>query len=173
MREIGPNGHDRNHPARDAAREYISRGWKPVPVSPKEKRPTIPHWQRKTFEPRDFRRWDNVAIQLGACSGGLLDVDIDCKEARKLAPYFLPRTDAIFGHKSSPRSHHLFVSDLWRRAESAVMKFNDPRPPATNGGGGHGACLLELRCGRVERVNGIDVLKGAVSVFPGSRHPSG
>jgi hypothetical protein len=41
-------------------------------------------------------------------SWGIVDVDIDDKEALKFAPYFLPETDCIFGHASKPASHWVY-----------------------------------------------------------------
>lgn len=172
MRPIGRNQDNRNDPylARAAARSYQHRGWKPVPIPVGKKRPTIADWPTRTFEPEDFPRRGSVAIQLGPPSNGLCDVDLDCKEARALAHHLLPATRAIFGRGSTPAAHHLFYSDAWERAQNVTLRFDDPRGAK----GEHGACLLELRTGRVERSDGKgDVVKGALSVFPGSRHPSG
>ena len=101
-------------------------------------------------------------------SGGLCDVDLDCAESRALAPYFLPETAAVFGRRSSPQSHWLYVSDLYQNAKRAAEKFEDP----TRQGDGHehGVCLIELRTGRVGKEQEPI---GALSVIPPSTHPSG
>jgi len=44
-------------------------------------------------------------------SAGLVDVDLDCEEAIELAPLYLPETGAIFGRKSAPKSHWLYIAD--------------------------------------------------------------
>jgi hypothetical protein len=112
----------------------------------------------------------NIGIQLGSVSAGLCDVDLDCEEARKLAPHFLPPTNAIFGRPSSERSHWLYKSNLWKTASAAVTGYDDP----TEAAGEHGVRLIELRTGRVTTdAEGNEVVKGAVSMAPPSLHPSG
>jgi putative DNA primase/helicase len=96
----------------DAALDYASRGWKPVPISRKTKKARGKDWQKRPFDPRQFNgNADNIAVQLGAASGGLCDVDLDNTLAIGLAPEFLPPTDAIFGRRSK---------DVRDRAESAA-----------------------------------------------------
>ena len=87
----------------DAAIAYHKRGWKPVPLGRKSKKPTDKGWQKRAFAPEQFNgNAQNVAIQLGAVSGGLVDVDLDSMLAIGFAPEFLPPTGAIFGHRSKP-----------------------------------------------------------------------
>src|SRR5262249_7903614 len=94
----------------DAAIAYSKRGWKPVPIGRKSKRPTEKEWQQRPFNPAQFNgNSQNVAVQLGAVSGGLCDVDLDSMLAIGLAPEFLPPTGAVFGHRSKPCSHQLYV----------------------------------------------------------------
>src|SRR5262245_13162404 len=96
-----------------AALAYDKRGWKPVRVNRKSKKPIGKDWQNRPFDPHQFNgNSQNVGIQLGAVSGKLVDIDIDVMTAVGLAPEFLPPTDAVFGHKSKPMSHQLYVSDL-------------------------------------------------------------
>jgi hypothetical protein len=52
----------------------------------------------------------NVGIVLGPSSQGLTDVDLDCVEAIAIAPYILPRTEAIFGRASKRASHWLYYT---------------------------------------------------------------
>jgi|SRR5215471_16982880 len=54
-------------------------------------------------------------------SAGLVDVDLDCEEAIELAPLYLPETGAIFGRKSAPKSHWLYIAD-----GANFAKFDDP-----------------------------------------------
>jgi hypothetical protein len=148
-----------------AVRDYKKRrGWKPVPIPAGHKHPTRERWQ---LEDHSFDTWDSsVGIQFGKPSGGLLDIDLDCEEARKLATYFLPETGAVFGRFSSQQSHWLYVSDLWKTAEQAATQFHDIKAK-----GDHGTMLLELRTGRIDK-DGVVI--GALSVFPPSlHHPSG
>jgi putative DNA primase/helicase len=139
----------------DAARDYAQRGWKPVPVNRKSKKPIGKGWQKRPFNPNQFDgNAQNIAIQLGACSGGLTDVDLDSQLAIGLAPEFLPPTGAIFGHRSKPCSHQLYNSDLFKTEKLATLTYKDG-----------GAVIVELRVG------GAD--KGAASVVPPSMHVSG
>ena len=89
-------------------------------------------------------------------------------DSSKLAPDFLPPTDAIFGRESPPKSHWLYRTSLSETAKGVSEKFEHPGPKV-KGENDHGVCLVELRTGRVE--DGHD--KGAVSMFPGSKHHSG
>ena len=112
--EAAPEG------GRQAARDYIARGWKPLPVSRGNKGPTSkgwPEWQvgdnPDTYIKEHFGGlpFANVAVQLGAMSGGLTDVDLDCAEAVRLAPEFLPRRERCSGRefkvlRPHPLLHH-------------------------------------------------------------------
>jgi hypothetical protein len=78
------------------ARDILARGWKPVPVPIGKKGPVIPKWQKLDITAANVERYFNgralnVGAQMGPKSGGLADTDLDCVEAVKLAPYFLPR----------------------------------------------------------------------------------
>jgi P4 family phage/plasmid primase-like protien len=144
----------------DAAIAYSKRGWKPVPIGRKSKRPTEKEWQQRPFNPAQFNgNAQNVAVQLGAVSGGLCDVDLDSVLAIGLAPEFLPPTGAIFGHRSKPCSHQLYVTDLYKREKCATIQFREYR------NGVAGATVVELRIGG----NG----KGATTVLPPSMHVTG
>src|SRR4029077_5953236 len=138
--------------ARRAAKDYLARGWKPVPIPSKEKNPFHNGWQLEEITTKNvgekFITYQNIGVQLGRPSNGLCDVDLDCAEARELAPYFLPETNARFGRESSPCAHWLYVTDLWKTARRYSETFDDPEP---NGNDEHGACMVELRTGRVEK----------------------
>lgn len=141
-----------------AARDYVKRGWSPIPVKARGKNPYNPEtksgvgWPDWLFDDTEIERvfahhGGNIGVILGAGSGGLVDVDLDCEEAIALAPSILPRTGAIFGRDSKPRSHWLYVS-----TGADTARFNDPDT---------GDTMVELRS------------DGAQTVFPGSTHPSG
>src|SRR5262249_10869049 len=163
----------------EAARAYHERGWKPVPIDRKTKRASGKEWQKRAYDPKQFRgNAQNVGVQLGKVSGGLTDVDLDCMEAIALAPRFLPPTGAVFGRKSKPASHRLYVTDLCEAVVGAVIQF------AEYVGGKSDAMLVELRVGGKRKRKGKDESNGgdengdeyeytgATSVFPPSIHAS-
>jgi hypothetical protein len=146
----------------DAAAQYHDvRGWKPVPVGRQSKKPIGSGWQNCAYTPTQFdANAQNVGIQMGVVSGNLVDVDLDCAAALTLCDHFLPETGAIFGRRSKPRSHHLFISeDLVSTARTAVISYPEYC------GGKQAQMLVELRIGG----DG----KGALSTFPPSMHPTG
>jgi RecA-family ATPase len=142
----------------DIALDYIGRGWNPVPVDHRSKKPSTGNgWQLRIIDatnaPRYFNGGQmNIGVILGPSSHGLTDVDLDCDEARAIAPYILPRTGAIFGRASSRAAHRLYYTDLAVNTDKAVLIFDDP---TTRGR------MLELRIGGAS---------GAQTVFPGSTH---
>jgi hypothetical protein len=148
--------------ALQAAQAYVARGWNPLPLPFKAKKPTDDGWQNRVIGAADLPRYfngnpQNVGVVLGPTSNGLTDVDLDCPEAIALAPYVLPRTGAIFGRQSAPASHWLYRSALASTSEDekARISFKDPLRPARE------AMVLEVRVGGY---------KGAQTVFPGSVH---
>ena len=96
-----------------AAQHYIRRGYAPVPVPVGQKGPRLVGWQNLRLREEDvaevFRGAGNIGLILGAPSGNLVDVDLDCPEARELADRFLPPTDGITGRPSSPSSHRWYI----------------------------------------------------------------
>ena len=90
----------------------IARGWSPIPVPFRTKKPVLSGWQhlRITAEtaPAYFNgAKQNFGVILGPASHGLADGDMDCAEAIQTAPYFLPKT-SMFGRQSAPASHWLY-----------------------------------------------------------------
>ena len=155
--------------ASDYALEYARRGWNPVPVGFKTKKPIGSNWQTRVIREADVPKYFNgaplnVGVVLGASSGGLTDVDIDCPEAGAIAPYVLPETGALFGRASSRDSHWLYISNLHEGTHGATIQFRDPLLK------GDEAMLLELRIGGRNEAGEI---KGAQTVMPGSVHESG
>jgi len=139
-----PNGRD----IREIARVYCRRGWMPIPIPSGQKGPIIEKWQELRLEESDidqhFTKNDNIGILLGEPSGALLDVDLDSAEAVLLARTFLPKTGAVFGRRSKPASHFLYVCS----PSPMSAQFRDP----------NGKMLVELRS------------TGLQTVFPPSRH---
>ena len=110
------------HSVRSAARECLDRGWQPVPVEVRGKRPwdfttgrLRNEWERLTVTDANvnelFTPNANIGVRLGAPSRGLVDVDLDCPEARRAAPILLPHTEMIGGRSSAPDSHGFYVVD--------------------------------------------------------------
>jgi P4 family phage/plasmid primase-like protien len=147
----------------EAAFDYhTQRKWKPVPVNRKTKKPIGKDWQKTPFHPAQFNgNAQNVGIQFGAVSGGLVDVDLDTMTAIGFAPEFLPATNAVFGRKSKPAAHQLYVTDLYKTEKRAAIQYALYMP---NGHGKivRGQMIVELRIG----ANGL----GAQSVVPPSLH---
>src|SRR3954468_7959700 len=144
----------------DVALRYVRKGWNPVPIPFRTKKPIDDGWQNRVIDeasaPRYFNgKAQNVGVILGPTSQGLTDIDLDCREAIDLAPYFLPRTDAIFGRASKPASHWLYYTALSETGTGAAIQFKE---------GPSGSMLVELRIGGAS---------GAQTIFPGSTHESG
>jgi hypothetical protein len=140
----------------DAASDYHRRGLRIVPIPSGSKACLMTGWQ--DFEatvaelPRLFSSNENIGVVLGAKSGHLADLDLDCREAIALADLYLPATDAVFGRRSKLRSHRLFIAP-----GAEYESFTDPMT---------GDTLLEIRAdGREDR----DGDKGAhQTLFPPS-----
>jgi hypothetical protein len=150
----------------EIALAYIARGWAPVPIPYKKKRPLDEGWPSRLITAADAGRYfngdaQNVGVQLGKASNGLVDVDLDCAEAIAAAVYFLPDTQC-FRRTSKLRSHWLYQSDLWQTEDKAAIQF---KFCAGKGKDRKEQMILELRIG------GGD--KGAQTVFPGSVHETG
>jgi putative DNA primase/helicase len=100
------------NPILEAARKYKEAGLHPIPLDPNTKKPSLPNWLEPIQNWQDFERVftanRNIGIVLGKASGGLIDVDLDCDEAIKLADCLLPKTDIIFGRQSAPKSHRIY-----------------------------------------------------------------
>jgi len=103
----------REQALRDAAWEYIRRGYAPIPVPVGQKGPDFKDWQNLRLHEGDvteaFRGEGNLGLLLGAPSGNLVDVDLDSPEARQLADAVLPPTPVVTGRPSSPRSHRWYI----------------------------------------------------------------
>ena len=131
----------------EIARAYLARGWAPVPILFREKRPVDDGWPSMRLTDADlvthFSRPSNIGIILGEPSGWLVDVDLDCDETVALAATLFPSACA-FGRASKRRSHLLFVAP-----GAKTQRFIDPIT---------GKMLVEFRS------------TGGQTVFPGSTH---
>lgn len=134
-----------------AAAEYLRRGWQPVPIPPRRKRPVLADWPNLRMCEGDlaqhFRPRANIGLILGEPSRWLVNVDLDCAEARELAEQFLPSTPAVTGRTSTPASHRWYVAE-----GAATLQHRDPVTRAM---------IVELRS------------TGAQTLVGPSLHPSG
>lgn len=128
--------------AREAAGAYLARGWCPIPVPYRQKGPNLKGWQQFRCQDADLDRLFpsgplNVGVSLGAASGGLIDLDLDCAEARAAAQCLAPPTGCVWGRQSAPDSHLGYV--VAEPPNKATTPRNDPARS------GKGARLLEIR----------------------------
>ncbi|MBX3452493.1 MAG: bifunctional DNA primase/polymerase [Planctomycetaceae bacterium] len=109
----------------EAAREYVRRGWHVVPVPFKQKRPIINEWEQLRLTEADlaayFNQPANIGMILGEPSGGLVDVDLDCVEARAIASKYLPPTSARTGRAGAANSHWWYIA-----ADAKTVQHRDP-----------------------------------------------
>jgi Bifunctional DNA primase/polymerase, N-terminal len=134
----------------EAAREYVRKGWTPIPLLPRQKLPSMKGWQNarlNTHLDSHFEEGENLGLLLGEASSGLCDVDIDCGQALALASLFLPHTGRVHGRRSKPSSHHWYV----------VQPVPEPHKYLD----ADGTCLVEIRA------------NGQQTAVPPSVHPSG
>ena len=150
----------------EAAQVYVRRSWTIIPVPFQSKSPALKGWQNLDLTepelPKFFNgKQQNIGVILGKKSGNLVDVDLDSPEAIKLADWFLPKTYAIFGRNSKPRSHRLYYC-----ADAEYRKFNNPVLMAsTDADERRSACIVEIRTSSGG--------KGFQTIFPPSVHPLG
>ncbi len=102
-----------NAPREDAI-FYLDANFVPIPIGHRSKSPFLDGWQTLTV-PTVRERIDtlfpdqpcNVGLLLGKPSGGLVDIDLDCKQTVDIASRFLPPS-CRFGRASKPASHWLY-----------------------------------------------------------------
>jgi hypothetical protein len=86
-------------PVRKAARNYLKKKWSVVPIPYGEKAPSISAWPKLRIQAPElgdhFDAHSNIGILTGEPSKNLIDVDLDCDEAIRLAPSLLPSTRRI------------------------------------------------------------------------------
>src|SRR5919205_3114646 len=77
-------------------RFYDNEGIKLVRLSGRTRKPIDDAWPQVTIALEDLedhvRRGGGIGWQCGEVSGWISGVDLDCEEARRLAPKFLPDT---------------------------------------------------------------------------------
>jgi hypothetical protein len=154
-----PAGNDRNS-LLSAARGYLARGWTPIRLGPKAKKPLGKHDVNTISDDNAERLLNhggyNLGLLMGPDHGGLVDFDLDWPEARKLADLNL-FAYARFGRFSSPGSHRLVICPELK----GVTKFDIPELKGMEGlPEEHAVCVLEVRA-------------GGLTMAPPSVHPSG
>jgi hypothetical protein len=145
------------------ATRYVDRGWQVVPIPVRTKRPILDGWPQLRLKPEELpqhfgRRPSNIGVILGHVSGNLVDIDLDCDEAVKMAPKVLTPT-ATFGRLSRPSSHWLYVS-----ADAEYLKCVDPISFKDEAGHDNFQTLVELRTNAAGKTPGLQ------TVFPPSQH---
>lgn len=144
------------------AKDYLRKGWKPIPIPFGQKRPILTGWSKadvnEAFIDNTFGdNKQNIGVLLGVPSGNLTDIDLDAVEAVGMADHFLPKTNAIFGRIGKPKSHWLYIA-----AGLKSEKFQDPvLQKAKDESDRKRATLVEIR------------YTGGQTVFPPSVHVSG
>jgi hypothetical protein len=140
---------------RDAALDYAARGWRVLPLIPRDKRPVLSEWQKcATSDATTIdSHWDrmptaNVGVLMGPGSG-LVDFETDDDDAaRTLTELFDGDFPACPTFKSSRGVHRIF-------------RYSSRLPSKAT----HKIGKLDIKIG----ANG----RGSQCVFPPSIHPSG
>jgi ribosomal protein L32 len=139
------------------ALDYYAHDWMPIPIPHRSKNPNRKGWQKERWAqddlPHCFNNGQNIGLLLGQPSGGLVDVDLDSREAISIADALLPVTGMVSGRTSSPFSHRWYICDPL----VATVKFLDPALAYTD----DRAMILELRS------------TGGQTLVPPSIHPTG
>jgi putative DNA primase/helicase len=123
-------------------RFYDNEGIKLVRLSHRTKKPVDNEWQQRSLELEDVEEWvrsgGDIGWQCGEVSGWMSAVDLDCEEARRLAPNFLPETLRGAKGKEAPSQY------FYRSPGLGYKKFSEPDSPgelialkASNNGRGH------------------------------------
>jgi putative DNA primase/helicase len=123
-------------------RFYDNEGIKLVRLSHRTKKPVDNEWQQRSLELEDIEEWvrcgGDIGWQCGEVSGWMSAVDLDCEEARRLAPNFLPETLRGAKGKEAPSQY------FYRSPGLGYKKFSEPDSPgelialkASNNGRGH------------------------------------
>ena len=122
----------------DAVQNYIDRGWQPIVVKERAKRPVSKAWQNSSPQPSNFGIANNVGVILGPTSGNLVDIDLDSQEARAVAalPELLGDLPAFGRQGLSPPGHRLVVCPDLPEDKARVHKLEAD------------GCILEVRAGR-------------------------
>lgn len=149
----------------DAAVEAFRRGYIPLPILDKDKKPGVPQWTHLAYSNEEevrekFTQWadqgrSNVGLLLGEPSGGLVDVDLDHPKAVRLRDYFLPPTMAKSGREGRRGTHY------WYQCTEGTTPGITRQHLMPGEDGKRGPVAVELRSSKGQ------------TVLPPSIHPSG
>jgi AAA domain/Bifunctional DNA primase/polymerase, N-terminal len=104
------------------AQQLLEAGYKIIPLLQNQKSNWDKEILTKNYLLEDFDKLNkqfnkshtNLGINVATSLNGLIDIDLDSKEAIKLAPKFFPMNTAIIGRKNEQRleiTHFLFIRD--------------------------------------------------------------
>ncbi len=128
--------------------EYINHNYNVIPCYENEQRPKGEDWENKPTKLDRFKPGDNIGLHLL----DHIDIDIDNPICHKFLGLIKSRCCAIYGRKSNPESHLLFLGNAeykkWVMHKSLKSWYDKFRKKAT---------ILEIRSG-----------KGFQSIVPGS-----
>jgi hypothetical protein len=146
---------------RDAVRELIRRGFRPIPIPARSKAPVLAGWPTLEITEATVDSYFDETMNVGVRNGdlpqfgrALCDTDLDCDEAIRCAPRRLPATSCRHGRASAPDSHWFYLTD----AACESKKYVDPVD--------HKVTLIERRA---NAKNG----EALQTVWPPSIHPEG
>ena len=113
----------------EAAMFYARNKLKPIPMPYRKKIPEMKGFAHFVLDkPEDalkiFKHRSNIGILL---HNGLVDIDLDCKVARDLAPDYLPDSFCVYGRESTPGSHRLYKI----KGNSKTVKYSVPEAGST------------------------------------------
>ena len=125
----------------------------PVPLLHQSKSAAVRDYHLPSYKPPPDDYWTKHNYGIGCLTGppGPVDIDLDCASAVHFAPYFLPKTQAVFGRASKKASHYLY-----RVEEEEFGHYKYQNPQANN------SSIVEAR--------GQSKEGGQQTVFPGSLH---
>jgi replicative DNA helicase len=136
-----------------AAKQHTKAGRYTVPIT-SGKAPTGKGWNGRRLKgeelPEAFNGAERIGLLTGVEGNPIVDVDLDCWEAREVAAYFLPDPNGKHGRASAPGSHRWYCGG----EGFETRQFRDPI-------GSDKKMLVELR-GR-----------GMQTMIPPSIHPNG
>ena len=148
-----------------------SIGAEAVPITPGEKGTFIKSYTDEGYK-TDWDQWINANLSIGAVLGsgpGLIDIDLDCGPAWRLATKYLPQTPWTFGRKSKINSHFVYTANTVAQEQQVALspidieqnplktsKFSFPKEAKKST-----PTIIELRAA------------GSQTVMPGSVHASG
>lgn len=131
-----------------AAKKYVTNfGATVLPIHALKKHPIWDSEKKQILISKKTPGWEQELqkhfaydINLGIILGnGILDIDLDCKEARDLAHHYLPHTDAMFGRTSDIPTHYIYSCAQPNQTKQFTLKNNDAKSDADT------TVLLEIR----------------------------